>query len=289
MVIASNPTRSIDVREMPRGDSLENFFARLAGIRMMVLAGLQGESATSDTQFLFSRLLYDVACVVGETKELVALRARLPKLAGLRDPDRRLNIASELVDHCAAILIRANGNGSGRAGTELEAFRSDQGDLRLRSWIAIGFFLAALIGARVAYVPIVLDKLVFPYHRQRLDDLATLKGAFEKFRASSSSFPRSANGGRDWSGVGWDGDSATWLPELVPTYLLRLPVDPRRNNNRYNQYIYKSNGVDYKLLALAPEDCVLTINEQPSMSDPARNVHNQCYAYGYWTPGAMGW
>jgi hypothetical protein len=76
---------------------------------------------------------------------------------------------------------------------------------------------------------------------------------------------------------------------MAPTYLATIPRDPRQDENPYNQYIYKSNGEEYKLLALVPEDCQYTIKHYPKLSDPPRNVYNQCYAYGYWTPGAELW
>jgi hypothetical protein len=130
---------------------------------------------------------------------------------------------------------------------------------------------------------------VFPHHWRRLADLDSLKTALERYHQNMGSYPGSADAGTSWNGVGWKGAVEDWLPGLAPSFIPGLPADPRGSENPYNQYVYKSDGRDYKLLSLVPEDCDLIVRQRPSMSDPARNVYNQCYAVGFWTPGAAAW
>jgi hypothetical protein len=42
----------------------------------------------------------------------------------------------------------------------------------------------------------------------------------------------------------------------VPSFLKELPRDPRANEELLNQYVYISNGENYKLLAGYPEKTV---------------------------------
>ena len=40
-----------------------------------------------------------------------------------------------------------------------------------------------------------------------------------------------------------------------------------------------------KLISHGPEDCATVKSKYPSLIDPARD----CWAFGYWTPGAVNW
>jgi hypothetical protein len=51
------------------------------------------------------------------------------------------------------------------------------------------------------------------------------------------------------------------------------------------QYIYNSNGADYKLISNYPEDCDSVKRMNPALIDPTRN----CWVYGFWTKGAISW
>lgn len=79
-------------------------------------------------------------------------------------------------------------------------------------------------------------------------------------------------------------DSA-WIPGLVPDYLDVLPIDPRRSTLANKQYLYLSDGENYKLIAHAAEDAASNAKQRPEMNDPRR----MGYAYGIWTPGAVEW
>jgi hypothetical protein len=76
---------------------------------------------------------------------------------------------------------------------------------------------------------------------------------------------------------------------LVPAFINELPRDPRKLEGQFEQYIYMSNGENYKLLAGYPEkDCDVIKQDRPEMMDSVRNKDEQCEAYGYWSAGAKG-
>jgi hypothetical protein len=266
--------------------NMEALFARLAGLRMMVLSGLRGQSAASDVRFLFDRLAHDAMLLVpDQATNLEALRARAHRLIKLRDSDQRLSAARSLVDDTAALLALAYAEQDSPA----LAARNPHPKRLGMTWIVTGLILLVMLLGRAAYTPIFLGRYIFPNHYQRIGDLRELKTSLQSYRAKTGHYPMSADNGNSWNGLQWKGDPSDWIPGLAPTYIPRLPSDPRSLGNPYNQYVYKSDGTDYKLLSLVPEDCALAVSVDPALSDPGRNVFKQCYAYGYWTPGAVGW
>ncbi|MGC4071642.1 MAG: hypothetical protein QM760_03860 [Nibricoccus sp.] len=64
-----------------------------------------------------------------------------------------------------------------------------------------------------------------------------------------------------------------------------MPEDPRGSHESAQQYLYTSDGRDYKIIAHGPEDCSLVVARTPSLADPRRTT----WAYGYWTEGAAAW
>jgi Acyltransferase family len=146
---------------------------------------------------------------------------------------------------------------------------------------AVGGVLVLVIGAWIYGAD-----LAFPYRATRLADLGRLRAALSAYRQDHGFYPSSGT----WSGLYWpDTPGENWLPGLVPGYLASLPRDPRHTDIMHAQYIYRSDGHDYKLLAMLPEDCALTVSLNPRLADPARNAANGCIAYGYWTSGAGAW
>lgn len=69
---------------------------------------------------------------------------------------------------------------------------------------------------------------------KRVSDLKSIQTALEMYYEQNTAYPVS-----DWADV----DSIS--VSLVPKYLPTLPQDPKQDAN----YIYKSNGLDYKLKA----------------------------------------
>ena len=126
-----------------------------------------------------------------------------------------------------------------------------------RQWLRQGLLGASrqrMLGAGVATISLaalltvlVGPGLAFPLRQSRQADLQSLRGAIEAHRRERGSFPLASS----WSGFGWPNAAAgTWLPGLAPTYLPELPRDPRMTNIQNAQYVYKSDGRDFKLLAL---------------------------------------
>jgi len=260
---------------------LESLFSRLAGLQMLVLTGLRGVSAPMDAAFLFERLLIDASSLVPEKHAaLTAIRERVQQLVKFRDADQRLNVARGIISDIADILSKADTRSFDRGGPHRFGLK----------WIVVAFVLLAVLGSRLAYRPVFLGRFIFTNYNQRMNDLSSIKTALQNYRTQMGQYPLSVEAGKSWSGIEWSAPQGSdWLPGLVPTFIDNLPHDPRNNQNPYNQYVYKSNGIDFKLLSLVPEDCEFAISNQPSLSDPARNVYQQCYAYGYWTSGAGSW
>jgi len=119
---------------------------------------------------------------------------------------------------------------------------------------------------------------------QRVRDLTKIIHALERYKLDNKQYPISSNG--------WDGlytiygvASEQWIAGIVPKYLDRLPSDPRNNNSGDNQYFYRSNGANYKLIAHTPDDCEKIKQLFPTLIDPSRD----CWAYGFWTKNAERW
>lgn len=134
---------------------------------------------------------------------------------------------------------------------------------------------------------------------QAVADLMSIKSALENYYAKNSRYPSSTAGAAQslpWDGycrpVG-QGDSlgGNWIPNLPASYFPSgLPIEPMSkaagnctsggaNNTR--QYIYNSDGYDYKLLYLEPQ----SMDVSQELIDPQRPTR----AYGFWTEGAKTW
>ena len=121
----------------------------------------------------------------------------------------------------------------------------------------------------------------------RITDLRSIKLALDAYFIENYSYPNSLGGAGEWDGLYscWGDADTNWIPGLVPEYMGLLPKDPRNNDVCGEQYIYKSDGADYKLLAYNPTDCSWVVTRYPNLADPVRD----CWAYGYWTTGAVSW
>ena len=115
---------------------------------------------------------------------------------------------------------------------------------------------------------------------QRKADLQQVRGALEMYRADYGVYPSSGGAWRGTcSGFGSYSTSGAngYIPNLAPTYIEKLPTDPR-NNQSYvpcnsgpsTCYLYNSNGQDYKLLAhCSPEAPNAYVSSDP-FYDPTR-------------------
>ena len=149
------------------------------------------------------------------------------------------------------------------------------------------FLLPSLV---VAAIWIALPRAAFsPLHLRRIADLTDVRNALEAYRRDHKLYPVTPKAG--WLGLynGWGAESADWVPGLVPRYSAVLPRDPRRNTDPFGQYLYRSNGTDYKLITLYPGyDCMDVVKARPDLADPQRGG-KRCHAFGYWSPGAADW
>ncbi len=111
--------------------------------------------------------------------------------------------------------------------------------------------------------------------------LKSVNTALEAYYVSHGSYPVS-NG---WEGYcsAWGASlGLNWIPELAADGLSSgtLPIDPRNNGSCWDntsQFIYYSNGVDYKLISHQSESMSIPSN----LADPVR----PSYAWGWWSSG----
>ncbi|MBF0480770.1 MAG: type II secretion system protein GspG [Desulfovibrionaceae bacterium] len=169
---------------------------------------------------------------------------------------------------------------------ELRVDYNDNADFNLRIFILNNKFVLSL---SLAIVLMIFLSIVYCFFEDtllnnRVSDLTSIKIALEHYYAKNNKYPES---------IGFDGiysyygeSREDWIKGIVPRYLARLPRDPRNNTDPSNQYLYNSNGQDYKLISHHPDDCEKVKLKHPEMIDPVRSP---CNAYGYWTKNAANW
>ena len=118
---------------------------------------------------------------------------------------------------------------------------------------------------------------------RRINDLKAIVQALDAYYSETGAYPVS----KGWDGLyaSWGGSGVQWIPGLVPEYINKLPRDPRKNSNPAMQYLYNSNGVDYKIIAHSPEDYVHVARKHPELIDSSKKRK----AYGFWTRNARKW
>jgi len=119
---------------------------------------------------------------------------------------------------------------------------------------------------------------------QRKADLSKIKAALEAYRKANGKYPVSEK--FDGLHSTYGKDSAEWIVGLAPNFIPSLPLDPARSAERVPQYLYASNGNDYKLIAHGEtQSCVYAKTQNPELLDPVRD----CWGFGYWTEAARNW
>lgn len=113
---------------------------------------------------------------------------------------------------------------------------------------------------------------------KRRMDLRQLATALEMYFDNNNAYPSS---GVQWRSSGADcptyngGGTYTtsgalgWIPNLAPTYIPVLPLDPRPLGTD-GCYLYISNGVDYKLLAHRTTESLCPVPVSDPMYDAVR-------------------
>lgn len=117
----------------------------------------------------------------------------------------------------------------------------------------------------------------------RIQDLKKIKKALNLYYIKNNAYPKSKEFDGFYSKWGKSGEF--WIDGLVPNYLSSLPRDPRKSKNKEKQYLYKSDGKDYKLIAHSTEDCTKVKIINSTLIDPKRD----CWSYGFWTKHAKYW
>jgi hypothetical protein len=120
-----------------------------------------------------------------------------------------------------------------------------------------------------------------PLYQQRISDLKAIESALNGYHSLNGKYPGSQFVSA-YSGGSYQED---WIPGIVPRFINKLPLDPRGEINPAHQYMYISDGIDYKLIAHGPEDVGQVEKILPSLMDPRRPT----WAYGFWTKGAAKW
>lgn len=118
-------------------------------------------------------------------------------------------------------------------------------------------------------------------------DLLKLVYALDRYKQINGSYPISSSNGKKWDGIisSYGESREDWIRGLVPEYVDRLPQDPRMLDDGTRQYIYKSDGANYKLIVHRAANCELIKNSFPSLVDPVRD----CFSFGFWTKRAARW
>jgi len=123
---------------------------------------------------------------------------------------------------------------------------------------------------------------------RRRGDLKQVSLGLEMYYDTNGGYPSTS--GAWWgncSSYGSHGTSGAsgWVPNLAPTYMPSLPLDPN-SPNAGACYLYNSNGTDYKLLAHQTTESVCPVPSSDPMYDPPRA--GQC-TFTIYSSGAAAW
>lgn len=122
------------------------------------------------------------------------------------------------------------------------------------------------------------------YKQKTIVDVLALKEALQKYYNDNRSYPKSS-GGFDAILVSDGQSKEDWIPGLAPRYIKSLPIDPRKSKDSGEQYMYKSDGRDFKLIAHNPLGINEVVSNHPELVDPVR----PSWAFGAWSEGGKNW
>jgi len=118
-------------------------------------------------------------------------------------------------------------------------------------------------------------------NRKRVQDLVTINDALRNYYAKNGAYPKAEGL------AGANERGAAWIPGLSPEFLASLPRDPQHNG--VTQYVYASDGANYKLIAQGASLVGSGNVEVLGIKiDPTRNPTAQNAAFGFWTPPFAG-
>lgn len=139
-----------------------------------------------------------------------------------------------------------------------------------RRWLILAYSVAVLAA---------IANTAFPHFDRRMRDLEQIVAAVEDQKDRTGQYPVSrgevfnpGTGPRSWiSGI----DRAEWIP----------PIDPAASDEASRQYLYISDGQNFKVVAHGTEDAGYVAKARPEIMDPVR----PSWAYGFWTEGGVQW
>jgi len=117
------------------------------------------------------------------------------------------------------------------------------------------------------------------HNRKRVSDLVTINDALKAYHAKHGKFPAAPKLG------GYLERGRNWIPGLAPDFLAELPRDPAMSDDKAGpQYLYASNGADYKLVAQGVSLVGGTNVEVLGVKfDPSKENTMEKAAFGFWT------
>ncbi len=148
--------------------------------------------------------------------------------------------------------------------------------------IIIGLLLGAIIMLIGGYDPLLASRtdprLV---NRKRVTDLVSINDALKAYHAEHGAYPKAEG----LLGAAERGE--TWIPGLAPEFIARLPLDPSTLSGQTGpQYVYVSDGLNYKLLAQGVSLVGATNVEVLGVRiDPTRRPTAENASFGFWTLG----
>jgi hypothetical protein len=145
---------------------------------------------------------------------------------------------------------------------------------------AVSFEFSGALPASKFSKPSPLDAERLARNKFRLESLGQISSALEEYKNVHKSYPVSSG----WNGLysRYGTSSPDWIPGLAPEFIDKLPRDPRNNSDDTQQYLYQSNGRDYKLIAHGV-DSFAGVGKK--FVDPRRPSS----AFGVWTKEAASW
>lgn len=121
---------------------------------------------------------------------------------------------------------------------------------------------------------------------RRLADLKQLETALAIYHNDNRAYPTTNGGWRgNCSTYGGYSDTGAggWVPNLAPTYIPVLPLNPK-SVPPGGCYLYRSDGIDYMLLAHQ------TVESYTALTNPAkRPLIPASNSFAFYTSGAANW
>lgn len=116
-------------------------------------------------------------------------------------------------------------------------------------------------------------------NRKRVSDLVTINDALKAYHAKNGKYPVAEKLG------GFLERGKNWIPGLSPEFVAELPRDPAMSGDKAGpQYLYASNGADYKLVAQGVSLVGGTNVEVLGVKfDPSKENTMEKAAFGFWT------